>query len=199
MKCLQQFQEKQKPAYAIVVVDIDNVTDKRTEDMHLLGARGIRLNFQANAKAIDTIEVVSYLQRAANRIKHLAGWMIQVYIHLDLTTSESVRRYFADRCSRPATDGIFLTTIPACCMGLHTLWYAENMSFHNIQADSDGSRLAIHSRSPISTPMTRRHVACVRCRRRKQRCDGLLPACANCSRAGVGCIQDVTSSNVSRR
>ncbi|KAJ6012644.1 hypothetical protein N7522_002999 [Penicillium canescens] len=65
--------------------------------------------------------------------------------------------------------------------------------------DPDGSTISSSAgRLAASTPGIRRHIACVRCRRRKQRCDALLPACTNCARAGVECFQGPSASNVSR-
>ncbi|KAL3476915.1 fungal-specific transcription factor domain-containing protein [Aspergillus californicus] len=37
---------------------------------------------------------------------------------------------------------------------------------------------------------TRNRAACKRCRRRKIRCDGTLPSCGSCGKAGVPCIND---------
>ena len=45
----------------------------------------------------------------------------------------------------------------------------------------------------------RRPSACVRCRRRKVRCDGAVPACSNCAKAGVDCLEGRAASAVSRR
>ncbi|GLA87636.1 hypothetical protein AtubIFM56815_002062 [Aspergillus tubingensis] len=44
----------------------------------------------------------------------------------------------------------------------------------------------------------RRPSACVRCRRRKVRCDGAVPACSNCAKAGVDCLEGRAASAVSR-
>lgn len=43
--------------------------------------------------------------------------------------------------------------------------------------------------------------SCTRCRSRKQRCDGKLPACSACERANVECIgfDAISKTNVSRK
>ena len=43
--------------------------------------------------------------------------------------------------------------------------------------------------------------SCTRCRSRKQKCDGKLPACSACERAGLECIgfDAVSKTNVSRK
>ncbi|RDW64565.1 fungal specific transcription factor domain-containing protein [Aspergillus mulundensis] len=58
---------------------------------------------------------------------------------------------------------------------------------------------------PLQTPtptgrtrIRRRALACVRCRRRKVRCDGALPACSNCARADEECFEGRATSSVSR-
>ncbi|PIG80898.1 hypothetical protein AARAC_002639 [Aspergillus arachidicola] len=48
------------------------------------------------------------------------------------------------------------------------------------------------------SPLRRRPLACVRCRRRKVRCDGGTPACSNCARAGVECFEGTPGSAVSK-
>lgn len=56
------------------------------------------------------------------------------------------------------------------------------------------------TRTPTApTRHKRRPSACVRCRRRKVRCDGAVPACSNCARAGVDCLEGRAASAVSRR
>ncbi|KAE8159875.1 fungal-specific transcription factor domain-containing protein [Aspergillus tamarii] len=50
----------------------------------------------------------------------------------------------------------------------------------------------------LNSPLRRRPLACVRCRRRKIRCDGGTPACSNCARAGVECFEGTPGSAVSK-
>ncbi|XHG07851.1 hypothetical protein AWENTII_010983 [Aspergillus wentii] len=52
---------------------------------------------------------------------------------------------------------------------------------------------------PTSSPSRPRHIACARCRRRKVRCDGILPACTNCAKAGVECFEGNSTWDVSRK
>ncbi|GCB25434.1 positive regulator of purine utilization [Aspergillus awamori] len=52
--------------------------------------------------------------------------------------------------------------------------------------------------STTSTRHKRRPAACVRCRRRKVRCDGAVPTCSNCAKAGVDCMEGRAASAVSR-
>ncbi|KAJ1725652.1 hypothetical protein LPJ53_000131 [Coemansia erecta] len=50
----------------------------------------------------------------------------------------------------------------------------------------------VKTRSPASTagrsPAKRNHQACLLCHQQKTRCDGVLPACANCKKRGYICI-----------
>ncbi|KAL4764709.1 amidohydrolase family protein [Aspergillus foveolatus] len=80
MKCLQELRARQRSAYAIAVLDLDGITDHELERMHTLGVRGIRLNFQADGKGLDVSCLLETLQRGAERIRHLPGWMIQLFV-----------------------------------------------------------------------------------------------------------------------
>ena len=80
MRCLQELRRREITAYGIVVIDLERVTDHELDEMHRLGARGIRLNFQADGKEVDTTKLVSALQQAAERIRHLPGWVIQLFV-----------------------------------------------------------------------------------------------------------------------
>lgn len=66
--------------------------------------------------------------------------------------------------------------------------------------------------SPLATPtplpdaqptykVARAISSCTRCRSRKQKCDGKLPACSACERAKVECIgfDAISKTNVSRK
>lgn len=48
--------------------------------MHQLGARGIRLNFQADGREVDLTKLAHMLYKATRRIQHLPGWMVQLYV-----------------------------------------------------------------------------------------------------------------------
>ncbi|CAG9936347.1 unnamed protein product [Clonostachys rosea f. rosea IK726] len=64
----------------IAVVDVQTITDAELQEMHDLGVRGVRLNFQADGKSVDTVAFNKALEAAAERIAHMPGWMIQVFI-----------------------------------------------------------------------------------------------------------------------
>ncbi|CAH0051873.1 unnamed protein product [Clonostachys solani] len=64
----------------IAVVDVQTVTDAELQEMHHLGVRGLRLNFQADGKSVDTVAFNKSLVAAAERIAHMPGWAIQVFI-----------------------------------------------------------------------------------------------------------------------
>lgn len=66
-------------ARGIAVVDMETVTNMELGSMHDLGVRGIRLNYQAHGRSVDTNALGAALQQAANHIKHLPGWKIQVF------------------------------------------------------------------------------------------------------------------------
>ncbi|KAH8429208.1 uncharacterized protein LDX57_006875 [Aspergillus melleus] len=80
IKSLQELNRREVTAYGIVVVDLERVTNHELDEMHRLGARGIRLNFQADGKEVDTTKLISALRQAAERIRHLRGWMIQLFV-----------------------------------------------------------------------------------------------------------------------
>ncbi|GMF67333.1 unnamed protein product [Aspergillus oryzae] len=80
LQCLRDLRNRNINARAIVVIDVDNVTDHALEEMHQLGARGIRLNFQADGREVDLTKLADMLHKAARRIQHLPGWMVQLYV-----------------------------------------------------------------------------------------------------------------------
>ncbi|OQE87085.1 hypothetical protein PENNAL_c0020G05249 [Penicillium nalgiovense] len=67
-------------AFGIAVLDLDNTTDAQLRELHTLGIRGIRLNFQADGKELNTDKLVATLHRTADRVRHLPGWMIQLFV-----------------------------------------------------------------------------------------------------------------------
>lgn len=67
-------------AFGIAVVDLDTTTDGQLKDMHALGVRGIRLNFQADGKEVSTDKLVATLRQTAERIRYLPGWVIQLFV-----------------------------------------------------------------------------------------------------------------------
>lgn len=47
--------------------------------MHQAGVRGLRLNLQASGHAVNLDALQSLLTRAAERIRSLPGWKLQVF------------------------------------------------------------------------------------------------------------------------
>lgn len=80
MQCLQRLKGQDISAFGIAVLDLDNTTDAQLKEMHALGVRGIRLNFQADGKQVNTEKLVADLLGTADRIRHLPGWVIQLFI-----------------------------------------------------------------------------------------------------------------------
>ena len=80
MKCLEDLKDKEINAFGIAVLDLDHTTDSQLKEMHRRGVRGTRLNFQADGKDVSTDKLVAALQRTADRIRHLPGWMIQLFV-----------------------------------------------------------------------------------------------------------------------
>ncbi|CAI7653965.1 unnamed protein product [Penicillium bialowiezense] len=80
MQCLQTLKDRDINAFGIAVLDLDNTTDAQLKEMHALGVRGIRLNFQADGKKVNTDKLVAALVRTADRIQYLPGWVIQLFI-----------------------------------------------------------------------------------------------------------------------
>lgn len=80
VECLRELKDRQIQALGISVIGVERVTDQELERMHELGVRGIRLNFQADGKDLDIASVQTAMQKGAARIRHLPGWMIQVFI-----------------------------------------------------------------------------------------------------------------------
>jgi hypothetical protein len=79
-KCLRELRARQKSVYAIAVVELESITDRELEKMHELSIRGVRLNFQADGKCLDVSRLLDTIQKAADRIFHLPGWMIQLSV-----------------------------------------------------------------------------------------------------------------------
>lgn len=80
MQSLRMLRDRDIEAFGIAVLDLDKTTDAQLKDMHALGVRGIRLNFQADGKKVNSDEIVATLSRAADRIRYLPGWMIQLFV-----------------------------------------------------------------------------------------------------------------------
>ncbi|CAG7994600.1 unnamed protein product [Penicillium nalgiovense] len=80
IQSLQKLKDQNINAFGIAVLDLDNTTDAQLRELHALGIRGIRLNFQADGKELNTDKLVATLHRTADRVRHLPGWMIQLFV-----------------------------------------------------------------------------------------------------------------------
>ncbi|GKZ33511.1 hypothetical protein AbraIFM66950_003413 [Aspergillus brasiliensis] len=80
MHCLRELRDRGMSVFGIAVLDLDTTTDAQLNEMHALGVRGIRLNFQADGKEVDITHLVAVLKRTADRIRHLPGWVIQLFV-----------------------------------------------------------------------------------------------------------------------
>ncbi|KAJ6031429.1 amidohydrolase 2 [Penicillium herquei] len=80
MQCLQELRAQNINAFGIAVLDLDSVSDAQLKEMHDLGIRGIRLNFQADGAEVSTDKLITALERTAHRIRYLPGWMIQLFV-----------------------------------------------------------------------------------------------------------------------
>ena len=80
LKSLGDLAKQGKMARGIAVIDVNTVTDQMLEEMHGLGVRGIRLNFQADDKGIHIPSLIAILNESARRIQHLPGWKIQMFV-----------------------------------------------------------------------------------------------------------------------
>lgn len=80
IQSLQKLKDQNINAFGIAVLDLDNTTDAQLRELHTLGIRGIRLNFQADGKELNTDKLVATLHRTADRVRHLPGWMIQLFV-----------------------------------------------------------------------------------------------------------------------
>lgn len=80
IQSLRRLKEQDKKAFAIAVLDLDNTTDGELKEMHALGVRGIRLNFQADGKEVSLDRLVAALKQTADRIRYLPDWMIQLFV-----------------------------------------------------------------------------------------------------------------------
>jgi predicted TIM-barrel fold metal-dependent hydrolase len=65
-----------------VCIDPETTTDEELQELHDLGARGIRLNLRTRGLRFDSETMTKVLHQHADRIRHL-GWCIQLYVSLD--------------------------------------------------------------------------------------------------------------------
>ncbi|KAJ5088019.1 amidohydrolase 2 [Penicillium angulare] len=80
LQCLRKLKTQNVNAFGIAVLNLDVTTDAELKGMHGLGVRGIRLNLQADGKEVSVENLVSALQRTADRIRYLPGWIIQLFV-----------------------------------------------------------------------------------------------------------------------
>ncbi|KAI1387014.1 uncharacterized protein F4822DRAFT_332324 [Hypoxylon trugodes] len=64
---------------AIAVFDPELISDAELGYMHELGVRGLRLNLQASGGEVNHDALINALEVAADRIKQMPGWKIQIY------------------------------------------------------------------------------------------------------------------------
>lgn len=67
-------------ARGIAVVDVATVTDEELWELHNAGVRGIRLNKMASGRDMNVDSVTDDIRLAADRIKDLPGWKLQLYV-----------------------------------------------------------------------------------------------------------------------
>ena len=85
LEVLRQLHGQSQPtARGIAVVDVENTNDERFRDLHNAGVRGLRLNKGANEEVFSSKQFAKTIAQAANRIKDLPGWKLQLYISGDL-------------------------------------------------------------------------------------------------------------------
>jgi len=72
-------------ARGVAVVD-DNASKSQLDDMHRIGVRGVRLNFETFAMAGNLIDVESARRRFLESVKQIAGrnWHIQLFTRLSV-------------------------------------------------------------------------------------------------------------------
>ncbi|EXJ70400.1 uncharacterized protein A1O5_06468 [Cladophialophora psammophila CBS 110553] len=69
-------------ARAIVCIDPATITEQELQEMHQLGARGVRVNLKTRNEQISKETLAAKLLQYADKIRH-HGWVIQVYFALD--------------------------------------------------------------------------------------------------------------------
>lgn len=66
-------------ARGIAVVDLESISDTELTNLHSAGIRGLRLNLQSDGHVIDIEVVKKNMQKAADLIRDLPGWMLQIF------------------------------------------------------------------------------------------------------------------------
>lgn len=76
---LQQLCNSGFLVHGIAVVDIFKVSDHELWTLHSAGVRGLRLNLQAAGHKVNLLALEKLLKRAAERIRDLPGWKLQMF------------------------------------------------------------------------------------------------------------------------
>ena len=79
LRRIRESKDRLREVRAIAVFDPVSTSDDELDRMHNLGVRGLRLNLQASGGQVDYAALKESLIGAANRVKHLPGWKIQIY------------------------------------------------------------------------------------------------------------------------
>jgi hypothetical protein len=79
IEILQQLRNREFFVRGIAVVDVFKVSDSELWMMHNAGIRGLRLNLQAGGHKVNLVTLEKLLKRAAERIRDLPGWKLQMF------------------------------------------------------------------------------------------------------------------------
>lgn len=79
-------------ARGIAVVDISNITDAKLWELHHAGVRGLRLNRMASSETHGVGTIVRDIKLAADRIKELPGWKLQLFVAGRVWDGEAIDR-----------------------------------------------------------------------------------------------------------
>ncbi|KAM0418750.1 hypothetical protein ACHAPT_012348 [Fusarium lateritium] len=66
-------------AWGIAVVNVSDVARDELVQMHQAGVRGLRINLQSDGKGVDLERLKQTLLMAAEKIRDLPGWRIQIF------------------------------------------------------------------------------------------------------------------------
>ncbi|KAI5478086.1 transcriptional family amidohydrolase family protein [Pseudohyphozyma bogoriensis] len=88
LDALQQLGGAGGRSRGIAVIDPKSITDAELWKLHHYGVRGVRINTEASGKASDSKDICSLIKAAEQRIKHLPGWAIQIFVPATLWSAE---------------------------------------------------------------------------------------------------------------
>lgn len=83
MDFLDRERRKGREVRAIVVLDLDNVSDKKLNVMHIEGVRGIRFNMAASGKGVIVADLREKILRVSKRLEGmgmLRDWFLQLFV-----------------------------------------------------------------------------------------------------------------------